>query len=116
MQPVACAGDTVFCAADMHLVPPSPSPVPFPVTGNIVEGSSGSFALNKPIARKGDKGIHAVCPGPNTFTVDDGSAIVFDAFDNTNKAVARVGDPTQHCGLPPSKGTILTGAFTILAD
>lgn len=117
MLPIACTGDTVFCAADTHSMPPPAPPIPFPVVGNIGPGSPGSYANNKTIARRGDRGTHAACSGTNTFTIDDGSAIVFDTFDGSNKPVARVGDPTQHCGdVPPSKGNILTGAFTIFAD
>lgn len=114
--PIARIGDSVFCPADTHLVPPLLGiPTPFPVMGVITQGSTKVFANNIAIARVGDKGTHAACPGPNTFKVDTGSNKVYD----NNKRVARLSDQTEHCGADeglPATGFIMLGSFTILSE
>ena len=116
MKPVACLGDSVFCAADTHIVSPLSPPVPFSVMGTIGPPCSiGVKALNIPIAREGDGGVHIACPGSNQFSISSGSLTVFDCSSGANKKVARVGDMTTHCG-SPGTGYILTGCFTVLAE
>lgn len=111
-QPVARVGDTVFCPADIHNTPSGP--VPMPVTGQIVAGVPTVLTGGSPTARLGDPGVHAVCLGPNNFTILTASLRVFAA----SQPVARMGDTTQHCTDVPgtSMGTILTGAFTVLSE
>lgn len=121
MPPVARIGDTVFCAADIHIVPwpvvPLVSvPTPFPVTGQITTGSTNVIVAGAPMARIGDTGFHAACTGPNSFEITGGSSQAING-----EFAARVGDQTTHCegdasNVPTSLGSILTGAFTVLFD
>lgn len=93
---VARKGDPVFNPKDWH----ADVKAPVPVTGNITEGSQNSFCNDFPIARKGDKGVHAACTGSNDFTIHNGSPVLF----TNDKATARAKDETKHCGSNPPGG------------
>jgi uncharacterized Zn-binding protein involved in type VI secretion len=112
MLPVARAGDTAICPADVHLVPPVIGvPTPFPVTGPIVQGSTKAFALGLPVARNNDQGVHAVCIGTNTFNVSSASTKTFEG-----QGLARLTDTTRHCGEISGTGTIIMGAPIVFTD
>jgi uncharacterized Zn-binding protein involved in type VI secretion len=66
---------------------------PHTVQGPIVEGSTTVFINNLPAARKGDKGISAVCCGPNIYELSKGSSSVF--IDG--KAAVRKDDDIKQC-------------------
>lgn len=113
MPPCARMTDNVICLADIHQVPPIiGGPTPFPVTGMILGGATETFVSGLPMARMGDSGVHAACPGRNSFDILTGSTV---AFHTSAKPIARMGDTTKHCGeIPPSTGGILGGAFTVI--
>ncbi|MDP2183004.1 MAG: PAAR domain-containing protein [Actinomycetota bacterium] len=64
----ARVGDLAKCTADNHGSPADP----VPVQGPIISGSPNVFIDGKPAARKGDRGVHAGCAGPNTFEITGG--------------------------------------------
>jgi uncharacterized Zn-binding protein involved in type VI secretion len=83
-------GGIAQCDADVHGCPACPHPV----HGPIIEGHRLYMLDGLPIARVGDRGVHAACCGPNTFVIAEGDGDVL--IDG--KAAARIGDATQHCG------------------
>jgi hypothetical protein len=64
---------------------------------------------SKPAARQDDLGIHAVCCGPNTFTIQRGSPTVYV----NGKPFARMNDQTKHCG---ASGPIIEGSPDVNID
>ncbi len=64
------------------------------VSGPATQGSGDVTVNGKPAVRKGDRGVHAACCGPNTWQADGGSNTVII----NGKAAFRVGDKTSHCG------------------
>jgi uncharacterized Zn-binding protein involved in type VI secretion len=94
----ACVGMLAHCPSDSH----GCLACAHDVRGPITTGSSHVFVNGRPAARVGDRGTHAACCGPNTFTIVGGdSSVLIDG-----KPAARVGSQTQHCG---GKGTIIGG-------
>src|SRR5205814_1773341 len=63
----------------------------------------------KGAARQDDLGIHAVCCGPNNFTVVKGSPTVYV----NGKPFARMNDKTKHCG---GSGPITEGSPNVYID
>jgi uncharacterized Zn-binding protein involved in type VI secretion len=86
----ACVGMLAQCPADAHGSPTDP----MNVVGPITTGSSHVLVNGKPAARVGDRGVHAVCAGPNTFEIVGGD----DSVLIDGKPAARIGSTTRHCG------------------
>lgn len=104
MPAVARSGDLAFAPVDVHGCPSCPHPVTGPATG----GAATVFVEGAPALALGDRGLHAVCCGPNTWSVSSGSSTVYVE----GRPIARRGDDTSHCG---GGGTIRTGAVTVHA-
>jgi uncharacterized Zn-binding protein involved in type VI secretion/outer membrane biosynthesis protein TonB len=98
-------GDKAQVDADAHGCPSCPHPA----IGPIVIGSPDVNINNKPAARLDDIGIHAVCCGPNNFTIVKGSPTVYV----NGKPLARQNDKTKHCG---GSGPIKEGSPDVLID
>jgi uncharacterized Zn-binding protein involved in type VI secretion len=105
MPAVARLADQAQTSADAHGCPACPHPA----IGPIVQGSADVFVNGRPAARKGDRGVHAVCCGPNTFTIAKGSPSVYV----NGIPLARMNDKTQHCG---GTGPITEGSNDVFAD
>jgi uncharacterized Zn-binding protein involved in type VI secretion len=105
MPAAARLGDKAQVDADAHGCPACPHPA----IGPVVTGSPDVFVNGKPAARQGDLGIHAVCCGPNTFTIQRGSPTVYV----NGKPFARMNDQTKHCG---SSGPIIDGSPDVNID
>src|SRR5437763_1932803 len=73
MPAAARLGDKAQVDADAHGCPACPHPG----IGPIVTASTDVFVNKKGAARQDDLGIHAVCCGPNNFTVVKGSPTVY---------------------------------------
>jgi uncharacterized Zn-binding protein involved in type VI secretion len=83
-------GDNSHVAEDAHGCPACPHVCIGPAT----LGSPSVFVNAKPALREGDKGVHAACCGPNTWTATTGSGTVFI----NGKPAHRKGDTDTHCG------------------
>src|SRR2546422_10953747 len=105
MPSAARLGDKAQVDADAHGCPACPHPA----VGPIVTGSPDVFVNSKPAARQDDLGIHAVCCGPNTFTIQRGSPTVYV----NGKPFARMNDQTKHCG---ASGPIIEGSPDVNID
>jgi uncharacterized Zn-binding protein involved in type VI secretion len=105
MPAAARLGDKAQVQADAHGCPSCPHPG----TGPIVVGSPDVFTNDKPQGRKDDIGIHAVCCGPNNYTINAGSSTVYI----NGKPCARMQDKTKHCG---GSGQIIEGSPDVLID
>jgi uncharacterized Zn-binding protein involved in type VI secretion len=105
MPNAARLADQAQTSADAHGCPACPHPA----VGPIVNGSADVYINGRPAARKGDKGVHAVCCGPNTFTIAKGSP---DVYVN-GVPLARMNDKTQHCG---GTGPIIEGSPDVFAN
>lgn len=108
-QPAARVTDNSQGIPHCHSVHPW-SPVPHPVIGPIMAGSPDVIIEGKQAARINDTGVHssAVCCGPNTYQIVQGSGTVYT--NNLNQA--RLGDQTLHCSM--ASGAIIQGAGTVL--
>lgn len=102
MKCAARLSDLALVAGDAHGCPVCPHIC----TGPIISASNDVFINSLGAARKDDPGIHAVCCGPNTFTINEGSDNVFV----NGKPMARMGDQTKHCG---GNGKIIIGSFNV---
>lgn len=109
MPPAARITDDSQGIPHCHSVHPW-SPVPHPVIGPIVSGSSDVIIESQPAARVTDTGVHssAVCCGPNTYDIVQGSSTVYT--NDLNQA--RLGDQTLHCKM--ASGAIIKGAGTVI--
>jgi uncharacterized Zn-binding protein involved in type VI secretion len=105
MPAAARLGDNAQVDNDAHGCPACPHPG----IGPIVVGSPDVFINSLPAARQDDIGIHAVCCGPNNFTIKKGSPTIYV----NNKPLARVNDNCQHCG---GAGPIKVGSPDVMAD
>ena len=105
MPGAARLGDKAQTEADAHGCPGCPHTA----IGPIVTGSPDVFINGKPAARLDDLGAHAVCCGPNTFTIARGSPTVYV----NGKPLARMQDKTKHCG---GSGPITEGSADVLID
>lgn len=103
-MPGACRlGDCAECPFDAH----GGVKCPHKVRGPVVTASKDIFIEGKNAVRQGDRGIHAICCGPNTFTVTGGAP---NTFFNRNRA-GRNGDGTAHCG---GFGQMEQGSSTVI--
>src|SRR6267143_2610738 len=105
MPAAARLGDKAQVDADAHGCPACPHPG----IGPIVTASTDVFVNRKGAARQDDLGIHAVCCGPNNFTVVKGSPTVYV----NGKPFARMNDKTKHCG---GSGPIIEGSPNVYID
>ncbi len=105
MPGAARLGDKAQVAADAHGCPSCPHPGVGPIT----VGSPDVFVNKKPAARLDDIGVHAVCCGPNNFSIVKGSSTVYV----NGKPLARLNDKTKHCG---GTGPIIEGSPDVLID
>ena len=105
MPAAARLGDKAQVDADAHGCPACPHPG----VGPIVTGSPDVFVNDQAVARQDDLGIHAVCCGPNNFTIKRGSATVYV----NGKPFARMNDQTKHCG---GSGPIIEGSPDVFVD
>jgi uncharacterized Zn-binding protein involved in type VI secretion len=105
MPAAARLGDKAQVDADAHGCPACPHPG----VGPIVTASTDVFVNKKGAARQDDLGIHAVCCGPNNFTVVKGSPTVYV----NGKPFARMSDNTKHCG---GSGPIIEGSPNVYVD
>ncbi len=103
MPPMGRLGDKSQAPVDVHGCPACPHPV----IGPAIVGSPNVMVNGMPALRVGDKGIHAVCCGPNTWTATAGSATVMI----NNLPAHRMGDQDQHCGGP---GTLIEGSPDVI--
>ena len=109
-QPAARVTDNSVGIPHCHSVHPW-SPVPHPLMGPIIAGSTDVIIEGKPSARLGDSGVHgsAFCLcGPNTYVTASASGTV----KVNDIPVCRLGDSTLHCAT--SSGSIVVGAATVL--
>jgi|GEM_PF-1167944 len=105
MPAAARLGDKAQVDQDAHGCPACPHPA----VGPIVQGSPDCTVNDMPAARQDDLGIHAVCCGPNNFTITKGSPTVYV----NGKPFARLNDKTKHCG---GTGPIIEGSPDVLVD
>ena len=105
MPAAARLGDKAQVASDAHGCPSCPHPAVGPIT----VGSPDVNINKKPAARLDDIGAHAVCCGPNNFTIVKGSPSVYV----NGKPLARQNDKTKHCG---GTGPIIEGSPDVLID
>src|SRR6266481_2953321 len=105
MPAAARLGDKAQVDKDAHGCPACPHPG----VGPIVAASTDVFVNDRGAARQDDIGIHAVCCGPNNFTVTKGSATVYV----NGKPFARMNDQTKHCG---GTGPINEGSPDVMVD
>lgn len=103
MPPQGRLGDKSHTPADAHGCPACPHPA----TGPAVQGSPDVLVNNRPAVRVGDKGIHAVCCGPNMWTATKGSSTVLI----NNMPAHRKGDMDTHCG---GVGQLIEGSEDVL--
>ncbi len=96
-------GDKSFAPADGH----GCVLCPHLVVGPAVQGSPTVLVNNLPALRLDDRGVHAVCCGPNTWTAVKGSKTVFI----NRKAAHRLGDQDQHCG---GTGVLIEGSPNVM--
>ncbi len=80
---------------------------PHPAVGPAIVGSPDVNVNKRPALRVGDKGIHAPCCGPNTWSATKGAPSVFI----NGKAAHRVGDEQQHCG---GRGQLIEGSTNVM--
>ena len=99
MPPQARIGDLSQCPADAH----GTLACPRQVIGPAIQGSPDVLVNFLPAMRVGDKGIHAACCGPNTWTATMGSKTVFI----NGMPAHRLGDMDTHCG---GVGTMVGGS------
>src|SRR4051812_43823521 len=105
MPAAARLGDKAQVDADAHGCPACPHPG----VGPIVTASTDVFVNDKGAARQDDVGIHAVCCGPNNFTISKGSPTVYV----NGKPFARMNDKAKHCG---GNGPIIEGSPDVYVD
>ena len=91
--------------ADAHGCPSCPHPG----TGPLVNVSTDVFINSKGAGRKNDLGVHAVCCGPNNYTVNAGSPSVYI----NSQPGARLQDKTKHCG---GNGQMIEGSPDVFFD
>lgn len=63
----------------------------------------------RPAVRVDDRGVHAACCGPNTWTATQGSTTVFV----NGKGAHRIGDQNRHCG---GLGQLVEGSPNVIVD
>lgn len=80
---------------------------PHPAIGPAIIGSPDVITNSKPSLRVGDKGMHAVCCGTNTWEATKGSGTVFI----NSKAAHRLGDTDKHCG---GTGQLVEGSQNVI--
>lgn len=83
-------GDKAQCPADSH----GGLADPMPTIGPIISGSPLVLIDGRPAARKGDRGVHAACSGPNTFEIVEGDPNVLI----NGRPAAKLDHQTRHCG------------------
>jgi len=105
MPAAARLGDKAQVDTDAHGCPACPHPG----VGPIVTASTDVYVNDKGAARQDDLGIHAVCCGPNNFSVTKGSPSVYV----NGKPFARMNDKTKHCG---GSGPIIEGSPDVMVD
>jgi uncharacterized Zn-binding protein involved in type VI secretion len=105
MPAAARLGDMAQVDADAHGCPACPHSAIGPIT----TGSPDVLVNGKPAARQGDLGMHAVCCGPNLFSIAKGSPTVYV----NGKPFARMNDKTDHCG---GSGPIKEGSPDVYID
>jgi len=105
MPAAARLGDKAQVDADAHGCPACPHPG----VGPVVTASTDVFINSKGAARQDDLGIHAVCCGPNNFTISKGSPTVYV----NGKPLARMNDKAKHCG---GTGPIIEGSPDVYID
>ena len=105
MKPAVRLSDIALVSGDAHgcLI------CPHVCMGPVISASNDVFINGLGAARKGDPGIHAVCCGPNTYTLTQGSDNVFV----NGKPLVRLGDETTHCG---GKGKTILGSPTVFCN
>ena len=103
MPPQCRLGDKSMVPVDAHGCPACPHPC----IGPAIVGSPDVLVNNRPAIRVDDRGIHAACCGPNTWTAQTGSATVFI----NNKAAHRLGDTDNHCG---GSGQMIEGSANVI--
>jgi len=86
----ARVGSYAMCPADGH----GSMACPFKVLGPVMTGNANVLINGLPVACEGDRGRHASCAGPNTFTITGGDPEVLI----NGKRVATMGSQTTHCG------------------
>ena len=96
-------GDKSNVSADAHGCPACPHPG----VGPAIIGSPDVNVNKLPALRVDDKGIHAACCGPNTWTAAKGSGTVFI----NGKAAHRMGDADKHCG---GNGKMIEGSSNVI--
>jgi len=104
MPPQGRLGDFSTAPVDAHGCPACPH---LQVTGPAITGSSDVIVNFLPALRVGDKGIHAACCGPNTWTAVKGSNTVII----NGKAAHRLGDKDSHCG---GDGSLVKGSPDVI--
>jgi uncharacterized Zn-binding protein involved in type VI secretion len=103
MPPQCRVGDKSNVPVDVH----GCLACPHPCVGPAIVGSPDVLVNGLPAVRVDDKGVHAVCCGPNTFDCIMGSGTVFI----NNKAAHRMGDQDKHCG---GMGQMIEGSNNVI--
>lgn len=92
-------GDRSYNARDVHGCPACIHSV----IGPAISGSPDVLVDGKPALRVGDKGIHGVCCGTNTWQANQGSKTVLI----NGRGAYRCGDRSEHCG---GRGYLVDGS------
>lgn len=82
---------------------------PHPAIGPAIVGSPDVNVNGRPALRVDDRGIHAACCGPNTWTATTGALTVFI----NGKAAHRQGDTQTHCG---GIGKLMEGSPNVIVE
>jgi uncharacterized Zn-binding protein involved in type VI secretion len=96
-------GDKSQVPVDAHGCPACPHSC----VGPSIVGSPDVLVNGRPAIRVGDKGVHAACCGPNTWTAQMGSSTVMI----NNKQAHRLNDMDQHCG---GVGRMIEGSTNVI--
>ncbi len=96
-------GDIARCPMDSH----GCKVCTHNVQGPAVQGSNDVTINGKPALRLGDRGIHMLCCGTNTWSAAEGSSTVFI----NGKPAVRIGDRTAHCG---GSGNMKAGSSNVI--
>lgn len=97
-------GDRSLVEADYH----GCSACAHTAVGPAISGSDDVLVNHKPALRVGDRGVHSVCCGANTWQALSGSTSVLI----NHRPAHRLGDQDRHCG---GLGYLIEGSADVVA-
>ena len=104
MKGLGRVGDQSFAPIDVH----GCNVCPHSVKGPAISWSPDVIVNYKPALRVGDRGIHSLCCGTNTWVAQKGSNSVII----NGKPAHRLGDSVKHCG---GMGNLVEGSPDVLS-